>query len=278
MQNSGEVFRNTMSRFEEAFTVGLISTDNPITCTLNDLAGEVFSKYEDFDQFPVCDEGEVIGVLERNRADKARHVSDQSEMISIREGILIAEDEPLDSVIAALQNQPYFLVLRGRKLNALVTRSDLVKLPVQLLSLTSVIHLEQIMSQLIRNIFGASEEWTKHLDEYQRKRVWKAREKLRQQRSNPDLLELTYFPDKCAIIAGMLGENTTFGDDKEELGQLRNDLSHPKDFIGNAGDGLDIFLRRLSMTRKWIEELPTLISNTSSREGEATIAAIDQHL
>lgn len=254
MANSPEVFRETMTRFETAFTVGLIATVDPAGCTLNDRSGDILAQWPDFDQFPVRDGEEVVGALQRATAEPTKLVSEQRSNIALKGSILVAEDEPLERLIPAFVKQPFFLVIRGRGIDALVTQSDLVKLPVQLLALTLTTHLEQVMAQAIRGRFGESEEWVQHLDNYSRKRLLGSQERLRAERANPDLLDLSYFPDKAMVVGNALQPGDRFSGDMEELRLLRNDLSHPKDFIGDD-DGLEVFVRRLGLTRHWIDRL-----------------------
>ena len=294
MKNTSKVFRETMIRCEKTLTVGLIATPDPVGCTLADKAGTILGNYDDFDQFPVTknkDNKEVIGVLERRNADPNRTVEEQLDRIRLRGGVIVASDEPLERIISAFVKQPYFLVVQGREINAIVTRSDLVKLPVQLLAFTVVTHLEQIMAQVIRKRFGVSEEWLGRLDEYSQKRLKKLKDKLKTQRSNPDLLDLTYFPEKVTILGSGVISEQDFLSNFDELHQLRNAISHARDFIGKAKptmadsegnlgelhmlsegvsdlsdfigneESLRIFDHRMSLARKWIDRLSASVND-----------------
>jgi hypothetical protein len=65
------------------------------------------------------------------------------------DGLLVASDEPLKRFIPLLVESPYRLVVRGTRIEGIVTNSDVHKLPVRLLAFALVTHLEMTMADVI---------------------------------------------------------------------------------------------------------------------------------
>ena len=91
------------------------------------------ARFPTFDQIPVRDEREhVLGVLERS--GDIIQASARERMRRIDDAILVSADMPLDLFVPKMEKPPFYrLVLDGVQIKGVVTRSDLLKLPVRLL-------------------------------------------------------------------------------------------------------------------------------------------------
>src|SRR5260370_2031440 len=98
------------------------------------------------------------------------------------------EDDSLDRI-----------VISGINMYGLVTRSDLLKLPVSLLGFALTMHAETLMLNIIRSTRISAEIWLpwvpRHKDEIQ-----STYDRLVNKRSELDKLELTYITDKSEIL------------------------------------------------------------------------------
>ena len=66
--NQDEVFQVTMSQLEKSFQARHIWTSTLVTCEGHELATQIVSEHDEFDQIPVKESGQVVGVLARDAA------------------------------------------------------------------------------------------------------------------------------------------------------------------------------------------------------------------
>ncbi len=83
-------------------------------------------------------------------------------------------------------------MLQGHKLNGIVTRSDLLKLPVRLLAFARVTHLELILANLISAHYP-DDSWLPHLSKKQQKEIEHLHKHLSNDRIDPTRLEISGF-------------------------------------------------------------------------------------
>lgn len=259
INTSGDIFQTTMTGLETGLQVLHITTFGPLTCENNEDVTTVLSHpdLQDFDQIPVRKNGHIIGVLEKASCPTSGLVEEC--MQTLDDTILISAHTPLTQFIPLLQDRPYRLVLGGKEyhgINGIVTRSDLLKLPVRLYAFSLVTHLELLMSEIIQSQLANKEDWWAMLSPGRRKKIEEKMDCLKQRNFNPPWLELTEFSDKRTILKKHLSLRKAFEDELKEVEELRNKVAHAGNYAGNEAEILQ-FISRLRSTQHWIEDLTT---------------------
>lgn len=261
MFNVHQTFDLTMSGFERAFQARHIATFGLITCNPDDVAANVLHQHPAFDQIPVADQGRVVGVLEQRGEAVSGLVCEHLRPLD--ESLLVAADEPLSKTMPLLREAcSYRLVLEGTRINGVVTRSDLLKLPVRLYAFSLVTHLELIMAEIIQQ-HRPENSWLALLSESRRSNVEDKRLKLASRRADPDLLELTDFCDKRDIVRKILHPGDGFDTQLKGVEEVRNAVAHAGSYATSNSE-LQEFLDRLEYARTWINRLPELSSKHQS--------------
>lgn len=204
-----------------------------------------------FDQFPVRRQDETVGILLRQGDHGDKPVRNAMQPLS--EGLIVSADMPIAELIPQLRENHCRLVLRGGRIDGLVTQSDLLKLPVRMMLFGLISHLELCLRSLIRERLP-EREWLDLLPSGRRRAVLKEVRKLSQARFEPDPLELTDFSDVVQVLASQrdLGEN--FREDMDKIRDLRNHIAHSKTFIGSPGE-TQLFVDRCASINEWIDRL-----------------------
>ncbi len=263
-ENIFDNFKFTMSGLEKGLQVIHITTPAAqLLCCQHDENIEAVLTRPDlnpFDQIPVKENETIIGLLKRR---ERRECSDGAKglardcMQPLGEKILVSVDTPL---LDFIQNDSLDrIVIGGTNIYGLVTRSDLLKLPVFLLGFALVTHVETLMLNLIRATGVSEDKWLTWVNE---KRIKRDFNRLFSQRADTDMLGVTQFFDKKEILEhlAVLKEYTSQLPDKdfveqlEEIRKLRNTVAH----TGNTDDSDDIlqtFIDRLRITYEWIKNI-----------------------
>ncbi len=245
MATDFSVFEQVIDRYATAFTVEMISTfDSLIFCDVPQNASGLFAEHKGIDQFPVRKKGKVIGVVEKQSGSK---------VFPLEVGLLTAAKEPLCQFLPSLKERKYMLVLRGRGIEGIVTRSDLTKLPVRLYGFSLIAHLETLLAQLIEKRFQG-DSFKTELDTHTRKSFESELKRLRKEGMDPPPVEALCLDRKCKIVARAyeLGKQAT--DDLAEIKQMRNQVAHIRTYA-NDQDDVCHFLGRLELARQWITKL-----------------------
>src|SRR6266550_170508 len=125
-------FEMTMQGLETGLQVQHIATlgQKLRTCQIDDKRdiATLFadSQFDGFDYIPVRKGNSIIGVI--SREDKGN--IDKNNLQRLDESNLISAQEPLTRFIPLMAITSYRLVLQGASIQGIVTRSDLLKLPV----------------------------------------------------------------------------------------------------------------------------------------------------
>jgi len=186
-----------------------------------------------FDCAPVRQGQHIIGMIYREDLGNAKSITTaQAAMRPLHQVPIIAATEPIISLIRKMQisNEHFWLVLDGTSIDAIVTRSDLWRLPVRLLTISRIIHLEQLLTAIIR-LNCAADSWMADLTLDRQKKINSVIQSNRKNNEQLDALESTNFSDKLEI----LGTSLQRRDEKKELGgviDLRNQLMHARDGEG----------------------------------------------
>ena len=256
-------FKEMMAGLEKGLQVIHITTPTAqlLCCQHNNDIAAVFTRPDilQFDQIPVKKGETIIGLLNRRKYVTGTTGRAKDQMSPLGEDILVSADTPLLVFIKDKNNTLDRLVIRGTQIYGLVTRSDLLKLPVYLLGFALVTHIESQMLDMIRLTKIDQETWIKWVPSKNREHLGKKYNELRKEKSDPDMLDLTFFLDKLCILqqlsyrrkyASFLPEKN-FIDQLPELKELRNMVDHG-DNHSDDNNSLQIFINRLCLADEWI--------------------------
>jgi predicted transcriptional regulator len=255
------VYEKTLTGLVQGIKVSHIATNDLDCCGPDDYVHEVLDCYPDFDQIPVKDNGFVIGVLERveERFEKEKVIH---HMRRINDEILVAEELPLSKFIPLMKIAPFYrLVLIGNKINGVVTRSDLLKLPVRLLAFSKITQLEMTMAILIRLHWREDEGWLNKLSSVSRGIINHNHNNAKAFRSDPPKLEFSSFKDKGLILKSIYEQRigNDFLNNLDELYVLRNLIAHAGNYAENEEQIIN-FISLLESVDHWIDEIDLLIT------------------
>ncbi len=249
-----DILRLTMGGLDAGLHVLHIATLDPQCCALSDTIKEVRAneRFRGFDHVPVVNEvGRVVGVL---ASGDAANGAVGEAMRPLDDTMLVSADEPLARFLPLLADCPYRLVVHGTRIGGIVTRSDVLKLPVRLLAFTLVTHLEMVMAALIQQKYPHDGEWRDKLSKGRREKIEEKFTQLRQSKLDLSWLESAEFCDKRDLVAKLYKTGKPFVQDLKDVEGLRNTVAHAGSYGGNQEALLD-FLRVLGLTQHWITEL-----------------------
>jgi CBS domain-containing protein len=247
------IFALTMKGLETGLKVGDIATYGFSCCDAEDDAVAVLGRSDvcRFDWIPVKDRERIVGVIQRS--PDITPGTALARMRPLDDGMLVSSEESLKGFIPLLVVTPYRLVLRGARIEGIVTRSDVHKLPVRLLAFAVVTHLEMTMADLILKR-SDGDKWTKHLSKTRYSKVKEKIQQLRRQQYDPPLIEVTEFCDKRDVLIRMGVLDTPSGRDFKRIEQLRNSVAHAATYAQNE-EHLAEFVKLLALAEEWIERL-----------------------
>jgi hypothetical protein len=215
---------------------------------------------------PLQRDGAIIGVVENLNGDlpasptgvppKAPQEDNRMEAVARRLSgdMLIEGREPLAGLIDELLQPPHYrLVVRGGRMDAIVTPSDLGKLPMRVLAYTSVAHLEATMTDAIRSTYPNDEDAVATLSEGAQNQILGELRRMHEKNLDPSLLEVTTLEQKGLILtaAGTFsGSPGTLAEEFEDLYEkLRNPLMHAASFVDDSLEALSRLKRQLDVIR-----------------------------
>ncbi len=254
-----------LSSVEEGLTVSLISTLDPRCCDADDDLKDVVGREDlrEFDYVPVKEGDEMVGLLHRtvhDTEDAAGPVRDA--MCPLRGDLIISANAGILSYIEGADKRPCRLVLRGSKLDGIVTLSDLQRLPARPALFLLVTHVELLMAQWIRLTRGLSdEEILSALSSKRRDRVkfkWKC---LQENNLALDMLSATEFKDKRTLLLCSefpIGDADAPETDLEIVEGLRHSVAHAGDYALSLENALNT-VRAVQIARRWIDRIESAI-------------------
>jgi hypothetical protein len=259
-------FKFTMSGLERGLQVAHITTPAAqlVCCQHDEEIDAVLSRSDlsRFDQVPVQEQGVIIGLVRKLTIPGGAKGRARAYMQPMGESILVSADASLLEFI--LNDSLDRLVIHGTKIYGLVTRSDLLKLPVVLLGFALVTHVETVMLNMLRASGISEQVWLDYLNSGRKKDILKRYKELTEKRADPDLLELTYFSDKQTILERLAAEETYAPrlPDKESIGQLeeirqlRNMVAHTGGKVESANT-IQELIDGLRLAQDWITRWQT---------------------
>lgn len=252
-------FEMTMQGLETGLQVQHIATlgQKLRTCQIDDKRdiATLFAdrQFEGFDHIPVRKGSSIHGVISRENKGNI-----EENLQRLDESNLISAQEPLTRFIPLMVITPYRLVLQGASIQGIVTRSDLLKLPVRLFVFSLVTHLEILMSNIIRAKYPNSQDdykWLEFLKSERQERVREKQQELTRGNYGLSLLESTDFCDKRDIVRKLGPFTGKFKKDFETIEKnLRDKVAHAGDYAHNDEE-MKLFIERISLAEKWIKEL-----------------------
>lgn len=250
-------FVQTMTALERGLLVRNIMSAPLITIAPGDDPRAFFRAHEAslFDCVPVREGGRVVGMVDKDRLehpDVPGACTAAEVLRPLAEVPLVSEHESISNLIAAMRatGRHHWLVISGVEIAAIVTRSDLWKMPVQLLAWTRIMHLEKQMALAI-GARHATDEWMAALSPGRREAVHKVMENLRRNNEHIDPLECTTFSQKVDI-ANRLFPHLCAKADLGGVVTLRDQLAHGRAGDGHA-EGINTFLHRLQVIDRFVE-------------------------
>jgi CBS domain-containing protein len=279
LRSPDAIFRDTLRQLETGFSVSMIATGEAHGFDIGHPLDEVvnFMKEKDFSQVVATSNGTAIGVFDISRTgnneDRAR-LGDR--MIPMSGRMLVSANSDLRSLIKALANDEasrFRLVIGNDAVVGIVTRSDLQKLPVQLLAYSYVAHLESIIASAIEHKCE-EREWLEVLEQGDTdglsqdvidaighrklgvngvRSLKRDQERHRKRDTTPYLMEMTYFPQKWFLAWKIFGLDARFASEMMGIQKyLRNSIAHGRGFVEDDFQ-LEHFDRRLKLSEKWID-------------------------
>ncbi len=240
-------FDRTLNALEQGLLVRCIMSSPLQTVGPEEDVATFFAQHKSdgFDCAPVRKNGRIIGMVYMSDVppEIGAHCA-EAIMRPLHLVPMVAATEPLSSLIHQMRstNQHFWLVLDGTEIDAIVTRSDLWKLPVRLLAICRVVHLERLMHQIIA-LHVPDDSWMDAFNEERRHKLRQVIDRARERNELLDALESTSFSDKVEILRRTLKRGAE-ANDLGGISDLRNQLMHARD--GNdAEPGILKFLERM---------------------------------
>jgi len=268
-----------LSSVEHGLTVSLIATFEPglICCETGAPIGPLLDnpQLETFDHLPVTAEGRIAGLLplRQLRTNCKKYRTAGEEMMPLDERCLISSDVGILTFIEQADERPSRLVVRGTRIDGIVTLSDLQKLPVRPALFLFITHLELLMTETIRLRFQGSDRWLEALTPNRQKKIRAKWQQLNAENLAIDLITASDFCDKREVLLrlGNLPDSRRKSEKQlRAIEKLRNSLAHSGDlalFQENALNTVEVS----KMARKWIDHLTNgWLSRRNTRQSKAS--------
>lgn len=133
-------------------TAGDIATANPEVCPTGDVTTAAdWLTERDYDSAPVFEDGRPIGYVTRDAAEAASPDTSLGEITEpLTVDVIIASDPPLDAVLKALYDRPFYYLADRNQATGILTRADLNTEPVYQHLYTKLSQLEQAFRKTIQ--------------------------------------------------------------------------------------------------------------------------------
>lgn len=257
-----DILQRTLEGLEQGLSVRHIASFDLHCCSPADDVCAVRDdrRYRLFDQAPVERDGHIVGVYEFAAPGAVGTVAEH--MRPLDDSLLVSAAEPLASYVRRAGDSDYRLVVEGISIQGIVTRTDLLKLPVRMFVFGLVTHLEAVMSRIILREFPDSEEFVALLSPSRQERLREKVETFRQDQMNVPVHELTEFCDKRTIVGKRYKLGKQFDRDLQHIEKLRNAVAHGSSYA-NTEDELRQFVAYVRAAERWVTYLKEQIPPAS---------------
>ncbi len=254
MTEIAEEYRQTLQRFQSEFTVKSVATLGDLeTCSSKVKARDWWSTSPaDYDQFPVVDDsGGIIGMTTREHATADANALIADVMLPVAEDIIVSADTPIHKLFSTLRTSNAKLVLSENKLNGIVTRSDLLKLPVRVVLFGMISHMERSMAALIGENWNGS-TFLDELSEGRREKFDDKKSDLQKRRLNPPDVEMLELGDKGTIVCSRIDKfvslpsKAKFKKQVDRVSRLRDQVAHSSRYVGEGQETFDRMLESVN--------------------------------
>ncbi len=267
------------SSLERGLPVRLIATMRDLqTCDINEDVSAVLSnqRLADFDYVPVRRDGVIVGLLDRLQLTDKQKLGLQMKgpvdgfFTPLHESCLIAATEGILSFIDTAASHHCRLVLDGKKIEGIVTISDLQKLPVRLAIFLQVTHLELLMTRLIRKSGVPENDWLEILDKGQRDQINKRWAKQRQFDVAIEKIYLANLSHKMEVFRHLFTRHIPdlelYKSEMRAIRELRNGLAHGNDYAVTRKMALRT-IDTINLCRSWISRLQSMLYTAANPTG-----------
>ena len=267
MSRLSQPFEAAREATKAAFHIRLIGTFEPdLVCAPAAANADAWlaDAQPDFDQFPVREAGRTVGLLVRG--SYAGQLVREA-MLPLSEELIASADMPIVELIPRMKTLPYRLILRGDRIDGIVTQSDLLKLPVRVVVFGLLTHLETAMADLVTTHWPDG-TWAAQLSPGRQTKLLEKEAALRRRGMNPPRIELSEFADKRDLCKRLIATGRRrFDQELDGLRDLRDQLAHAATFVDDAdGDtGISSFVDKCEAARHWLRELMALNEQASAR-------------
>jgi len=165
------------------------------------------------------------------------------KMDKLSDANLIGADASILDFLSEVSSRPFRLIVSGKRIDGLVSWSDLQKLPVRAALFGLITGLEIVMAAAIRSGYPTGDDWLCHLSSGRRNKVREKFESSRENDSEVDALLFTEISDKATIIR----KSWNLGESQKQLKQhfrrirkLRDKLAHANDYATTHDDAVGV--------------------------------------
>jgi hypothetical protein len=217
---------------------------------------------------PVRRGDQIIAVLENVNGDlpadhRGTGIADDSQPVTaamrrLASDMLIEAAHPLDDLVRALLEPPHYRLVVSRHIDAIVTPSDLRKLPMRVLVYAQLAHLEATMLATINALFPTDEDAVSALEAGAQAQLLHDLSRMHDKHLDPPLLELTSLKQKGLILLTrevFSGSPNVVADELDDLYDgLRNPLVHAASYVNDSLPALTKLSRQLGAIARWTDE------------------------
>jgi predicted transcriptional regulator len=252
-------FAQTLSALESSLLVRAIMSF-PLTTVMADSCPVRFfadPRNAEFDCAPVTANAQIIGMVYRanlkSHAIDSCRASDTDVMTPLHRVPMVASTDTVSGLILRMQetDHHHWLVLDGMSFSAIVTRSDLWKLPVRMLLICRLLRLEQLLATAMRRL-GPNDSWLNSLSPGRQSKIRETHRSLMRRNEQVDVAESTHFSEKVTAVQKL---RRSFSDlPLGEVTELRDLLMHARDGQSDQ-EAVSRLLKRVAQVDECLAEL-----------------------
>ncbi len=251
-----------LDQLERSIPVRLIATLGEYTAAFADelaIDAENRATAHRFDFLPVraTERGGVVGLFRRG-AGRPSGPSTVRQVMQPLDGAtnLISADAPLIDFVVTADTCPCRLVLDGTEIRGLVTRSDLQRLPVRTILFGLFIHLELLLTDVLKPLVGPNVEPFDLLEKEEARRARTIWNRAIGSGMDRDIYSSLFFSDKILIARKLHVLGKPDDETERELTEIerliRHPIAHGKSFALTPAEA-DALVRATRLMRDWID-------------------------
>ena len=231
----------------------------------------------DFDILPILKNGNIESFVNRTKMISefrdnptkflGKNVSDIAA--EIKPEFIMSSKASISEFIQSDREDGWYFILRGRKIDGIVTTADLQKLPVRTLIASLIIHVEILMTEFIKKFYKDENEWFIGLRLQRQKRIEGNWKKLREDDLTVDRITVSFFCDKRDGILNKFNFHSfSKGTAKSELinvEKLRNSVFHANNYTASI-ESTKSSIEAAKLALAWIDRLQDKLQDGLEKE------------